>query len=45
MTRTIARIIRETIARTGRAPTDADLARLLAISPARVAHHRRILGR
>ena len=45
MTRTIARIIAETFARTGRAPTDETLAKLLAIHPTRIRHHRNLLGR
>lgn len=41
---TVRNLIRRTIAETGQAPTDEDLARLLAISVSRVRHHRRILG-
>jgi len=44
MTRTIALLVVRLRDETGRDPTDQDLARLLAISTGRVAHHRRIIG-
>lgn len=40
---TIRNLIRRTIAETGQATTDEDLARLLAISTSRVRHHRNLL--
>jgi hypothetical protein len=42
-TRTIARLIRTLQADHGRHPTDAELAELLACSPEKIAHHRRII--
>lgn len=42
-TATIAALIERGIAECGLAPTDAELAGLLACSPERIAHHRKLL--
>lgn len=42
-TETIAKLIERVVAETGLEPTDDDLARTLACSPLRIAHHRRLL--
>jgi DNA-directed RNA polymerase specialized sigma subunit len=43
MTVTIARLMARLAADLGREPTDAEVAATLAISPARVQHHRRLI--
>lgn len=42
-TETVRALIERIVSETGRAPTDEALARLLACSVDRVAHHRRLL--
>jgi len=44
MTRTVARLVARIHNETGHDPSDQDLAKLLAISVSRVAHHRRLLA-
>lgn len=43
-TQTIRRLIERALAETGREPSDEELAMLLACSPKRIAHHRKLLA-
>jgi len=44
MTATVGRLIARLYAETGQVPSDEQVAKALAISVRRVAHHRRLLG-
>lgn len=43
-TKTIAKLIENMKHQSGREPSDAEIARLLACAPAKVARHRKLIG-